>query len=72
MDKEITSIKHQLISWQKGHHDSYILNVDGSAQTNSGMAGFGGLIRDFDGQFLYVVFMVILATQIFFMPKSWH
>ena len=26
--------------------------MDGSAQTNPGMAGFGGLIRDFDGQFI--------------------
>jgi len=26
--------------------------VDRSAQTNPGMAGFGGLIRDFDGQFM--------------------
>jgi len=52
MHKEITSIQLQLISWKKCHLDSYILNVDGSAQTNPEMAGFGGLIRDFDGQFM--------------------
>jgi len=37
MHKEITSIQPQLISWQRGHLDSYILNVNGSAQTNPGM-----------------------------------
>ena len=53
MHKEITSIQPQLISWHKGHSGSYILNVDGSAQTNPGMAGIGGLIRYFDGQFMH-------------------
>jgi len=52
MHKEIASIQPQLISWQRGHPDSYILNVDGSAQTNPRLVRFGGLIRDFDGQFI--------------------
>jgi len=52
MHKKITSIQPYLISWQKGHPDSYILNVDGSAQTNPGIVEFGGLIRGFDGQFI--------------------
>jgi len=26
--------------------------VDGSAQTNPGLIGFSGLIKDFDGQFM--------------------
>jgi len=52
MHKKITSIQPQLISWHKGPSGSYILNVDGSAQTNPGMTGFGGLIRDSDGQFM--------------------
>ena len=52
MHKEITSIQPQLISWHRGHYGSYILNVDGSAQTNPGMAGFDDLIRDFNGQFM--------------------
>jgi len=69
MHKELTSIQPQLISWQRGHPDSYILNVDGSAQTNSGMEGFGGLIRDFGGQFIYgfhgnIGYSNILHTEI--------
>jgi len=52
MHKKITSIQPHLISWQRGPPDSYILNVDGSAQTNPGITEFGDLIRDFDGQFI--------------------
>jgi len=30
-----------------------ILNVDGSALTNPGKAGFGGLVRNHDGTFQF-------------------
>jgi len=28
-----------------------VLNVDGSALTNPGKAGYGGLVRNFEGKF---------------------
>jgi len=41
----------QDVVWPKGHIGSIILNVDGSALTNSCAAGFGGLIRDHNDKF---------------------
>ena len=41
----------KMVSWQHGDEDTMILNVDGSALTNPGKAGFGGLIRKHDGSF---------------------
>jgi hypothetical protein len=42
----------QDVVWPKGHIGSIILNVGGSALTNPGVAGFGGLIRDHNGKFI--------------------
>jgi len=41
----------RMVSWQHGDEDTMILNVDGSALTNPGKAGYGGLIRKHDGSF---------------------
>ena len=38
----------QEVSWQRGKHDTMILNVDGSELTYPGLASFGGLIRHID------------------------
>lgn len=40
------------VQWQRGSEDTMVLNVDGSALTNPGPAGFGGLIRNHDRIFL--------------------
>lgn len=39
----------RLISWQQQGREGIILNVDGSSLGNLGLAGFGGLARDPDG-----------------------
>jgi hypothetical protein len=41
----------RMVSLQHGDKDTMILNVDGSALTNPGKAGYGGLIRKHDGSF---------------------
>lgn len=42
----------RLIAWKPLSHDCVALNVDGSVFTDSGAAGFSGLIRDHAGNFL--------------------
>ncbi|AET03438.1 hypothetical protein MTR_8g070610 [Medicago truncatula] len=44
---------YQEVSWQRGNHITWILNVDGSALTNLSLAGFCGLIRRHDGSFIF-------------------
>jgi len=39
--------------WNKGDKDVIILNVDGSALTNPGKAGFGGLVCNHDERFQF-------------------
>jgi len=41
----------KMVSWQHGDDDTMILNVDGSALTNPGKVGHGGLIRKHDDSF---------------------
>jgi len=41
----------RMVSWQHGDEGTVILNVDGSALTNTRKAGYGGLIRKHDGSF---------------------
>ncbi|KEH26098.1 hypothetical protein MTR_6g445010 [Medicago truncatula] len=41
------------VCWNKGDGDAMILNVDGSALTNPGKEGFGGLVRKHDGTFQF-------------------
>lgn len=41
------------IAWQRPKATSVVLNVDGSALTNPGKAGFGGLVRNSDGEFVF-------------------
>lgn len=42
-----SSLKHQcLLKWQTPALDFYMLNINGSAIGNPGLAGMGGIIRD--------------------------
>lgn len=40
------------VSWKKPEEGWVVLNVDGSAITNPGRTGYGGLVRNKDGEFL--------------------
>lgn len=40
------------VSWKKPEEGWVVLNVDGSAVTNPGRTGYGGLVRNKDGEFL--------------------
>lgn len=44
--------KAHSISWHRPNKGTMVLNVDGSALTNPGKAGFGGLVCDCSGAFL--------------------
>lgn len=44
-------IEAREVTWSRPQQDNVALNVDGSALTNPGLAGFGGLIRDHTGEF---------------------
>ena len=59
--EDSTTHQAQFIAWQRGPSDTYILNLNGSAQSNLGMTGFGGLIRDSNGGYMHG-FYVILVT----------
>ena len=39
------------VCWQHGDNDTMVLNVDDNALTNPGKAGYGGLVRNFEGKF---------------------
>ena len=41
------------VCWQHGDNDTMVLNVDGSALTNPGKAGYGGLVRNFEEKFQF-------------------
>lgn len=48
-------IAHRLpkeVRWDKPDEGVCSLNVDGSAMTNPGLAGFGGIVRDSNGKFV--------------------
>jgi len=38
---------------QHGDNDTMVLNIDGSALTNPGKAGYSGLVRNFEGKFQF-------------------
>lgn len=40
------------VSWQRPNPGGVVLNVDGSTLSNPGKTGFGGLVRNEDGEFL--------------------
>ena len=50
--RRLLAFSLNLFLGKEGNPNPYILNVDGSAQTNLRMIEFCGLIRDFDGQFI--------------------
>ncbi len=50
--RRLLAFSLNLFLGKEGNPNPYILNVDGSAQTNLRMTEFCGLIRDFDGQFI--------------------
>lgn len=54
----------RFIAWQRGSSSTYILNVDDSVQFNSGMADFGGLIRDSNGGFMCAFYGNIVYSNI--------
>ena len=63
-----TSHSHRAIRevcWNKGDEDAMILNVDGSALTNPGKAGFGGLVRNHDGTFQFGFYGSVGLSNIF-------
>jgi len=41
------------VCWQHGDNDTLVLNVDGSALTNPGQAGYGGIVHNSGGKFLF-------------------
>ena len=41
------------VCWQSGDQDVMVLNVDGSAVINPGQSGFGGLVRNQEGNFYF-------------------
>jgi len=44
------------VCWQHGNNDTMVLNVDGSALTNPGKGGYGGLVRNFEGKFQFAFY----------------
>jgi len=41
------------VCWQHGDNDTLVRNVEGSALTNPGQAGYGGIVRNFDEKFMF-------------------
>lgn len=50
---EILNKKTRLIAWKEDATNAYVFNFDGRSrsQTNPGMAAFGGLIRNSNGDY---------------------
>jgi len=46
----------QEVCWQHGDNDTMVLIVDGSALTNPRKAGYGGLVRNFEGKFQFAFY----------------
>jgi hypothetical protein len=44
------------VCWQHGDNDTMVLNVNGSALTNPGKAGYGRLVRNFEGKFQFAFY----------------
>jgi len=44
------------VCWQHGDNDTMVLNVDGDALTNPGKAGYGGLVKNFEGKFQFAFY----------------
>lgn len=48
----LTGVAPRSVSWKPPDEGVVVLNVDGSALSNPGQAGFGGLVRNSSGKFL--------------------
>lgn len=51
-DAAVSSAIPRQVKQRTGDEDTIVLNVDGSALTNPGQAGFGGIMHNQAGEFL--------------------
>jgi hypothetical protein len=60
------AVNHRRVKWSRPVEGFVCLNVDGSLLGSNNMAGYGGLLRNRDGDFIWNFYGVVAIPNILF------